>query len=71
MKMKEAMESLYNVIYELSGPIEAKNMVSNAIFNIITDLQDEGLAITGDAIEARLVECAKNFIYASKKPEVA
>lgn len=72
MKTKEALESIYNVINELLGPIEAKNTVSDAIFNIITDLHDEGLPITGEAIKARLVEYAKDFAYAAqKKSDVA
>lgn len=72
MDAKEAMESLYKVIHKLSGPIEAKNAVSGAIFNIITDLHDEGLPVTGEAIEVRLAKYAEEFVYvAQKKSDVA
>lgn len=72
MKSNEAMETLYNLINDLSGPIQAKNAVSDALFNIISELHEEGLPVTGEALEERLTNYANDYLYAFKnKSDVA
>lgn len=72
MKASESLQRLYEIIEKLKGPLEAKNFVSGEINIIISDLQDEKLPITAEAIDERLAKTAHEFITVTKnKNDVA
>lgn len=53
------------------GPKEAKNFVSEIIFNVISEIQEEDKAVTEDEIEKKLSKKAEDYLRASKSEEVA
>lgn len=70
--MRESIETLYQIIDKAEGPKEAKQLIEACLSNIIDDLQQENLPVTGEEIEKRLAKLAEDFIYASKgKNDVA
>lgn len=66
MKATKSIETLYNVLLSHFGPIEAKNTVSDILYNLIDDLQESGLPVTEAAIEEKLAEKANDYLVASK-----
>lgn len=66
MKSSKSLESLYNTINQLCGPIEAKKFLSTTMYNVISDLQENGQPVTEEAIEKKLAETATDFLKASK-----
>lgn len=72
MKPTEALASLYQVIHQTSGPVDAKYMLSDTMFKIITDLHNEGVPVTAHTIEERLLKFTQDFMLAShRKTEAA
>ena len=72
MKASQSLSILYNIVNKKSGSIEAKNLVSTAVYNIIADLQDEGLEVNEKNIEQRLAQVTNDFITVTKnKNDVA
>lgn len=66
MKAAKALVTLYDVINQKMGPIEAKESVTTAIYNVISELQERGLPITEKSIELMLSEKANDYLEASK-----
>ncbi len=66
-KSAKSLGSLYHIIKDLSGPIEAKKFLSTAVYGAISELQENGTIITDQAIESKLEETAADFKYAAKK----
>lgn len=66
MNSAKSIESVYEIINKLMGPIEAKNSVCDIVFNAISELQENGLPVTADAIEKLLSEKASDYLEASK-----
>ena len=66
-KSAKSLGSLYQIIKDLSGPVEAKKFLSTTIYSAISELQENGAIITDQAIEAKLEETAADFKYATKK----
>lgn len=64
MKTAQSLESLYQVINELHGPIAAKDFVSGAVYNAVSELQETGSQITADALEKILNDLAQDFLEA-------
>ena len=54
MKTSQNLEILYRIMYKHMGPIEAKNFLSDVIFNIISELQEEQSPVTAEEIDSRL-----------------
>lgn len=72
MKSTEALASLYQVIHQTSGPVDAKYMLSDTMFKIITDLHNEGIPVTAHAIEERIVKFTHDFMRTThRKTEAA
>lgn len=72
MKASESLIALYNVINKMSGPIEAKKLLSTAVYNVVCDLQDEGLEVSQQNLDERLAKVANDFITVTKnKNDVA
>lgn len=66
MKSSESIAILYNIINEKMGSIEAKNFISDVLYNALSQLEDEGQAITEKSIEIKLQVKANDFLEASK-----
>jgi uncharacterized protein YqgV (UPF0045/DUF77 family) len=71
MKTNESMEALFKIISKILGPIEAKKSVVNAVYCVISDLQDEGLPVTAEAIETRLAAYVDDYVQVARKNEDA
>lgn len=71
MNGSKYIEIIYQLVNERYGHAEAKALVSNIVFNIIDDLKQEKLPISADLIEERLRKAADDFLYATKKNDVA
>ena len=52
------------------GPVAAKKAVSTALSLILSDLKDEGLAVSPEILEKRIYDYVQDFVEASKN-EVA
>lgn len=66
MKAGKSIEILYKLINELMGPVEAKNVVSDSIFNAISDLQEKEIPVTEKEIEKILNQKVQDYLEASK-----
>lgn len=66
MKSAKSLESLYNTINQISGPNEARRFLTATINNMLGELQDDGIEITEETIEAKLAETASDFLQAAK-----
>ena len=66
MKAGKSIEILYKIINELMGPVEAKNFVSDSIFNAISDLQEKEISVTEKEIEKILNQKVQDYLHASK-----
>jgi hypothetical protein len=65
MKTAESLQILYEIVERLYGPLEAKKFVTGSLYTVISELQEERLPITGEAIEERLAKVANDFISVS------
>jgi nitrate/nitrite-specific signal transduction histidine kinase len=66
MNAAQSLEALYQILQNLTGPADAKATLSNILFNILTELQDEGVPVTAETIERKLAETADDFIETTK-----
>jgi hypothetical protein len=66
MKSSKSLEKLYEIINSKMGPIEAKNFVSGAVYNAVSELQENNRPVTESALEAILSELADDFEKAAK-----
>lgn len=66
MTTSEHIEILYKIIDQHLGPIQAKNFVSEVVFNIISELQEEQKPITAKEIDSRLSKKVSEYQQASK-----
>jgi hypothetical protein len=66
MDSGKSLETLYNIILKIKGPIEAKNFLADVLFSAIDELQEEGLVVTQKALDKKLSEVANDFLEASK-----
>ncbi len=66
MDSAKSLSVLYDIINKMLGPIGAKKAVSTAVSLVISDLQDEGIAITPEVLEKRIYDYVQDFIEASK-----
>jgi hypothetical protein len=71
MNTSQALGILYKIMNERFGEVEAKESVSTAIYNVISDLQEQGLEVTSEGIERRLIEYVNDYVQASQKNQVA
>lgn len=71
MNTSSSLVTLYNIIYEIAGPIEAKESVSTAVYLVIAAIQEQGLPITSDLIELKLAAYVQDFIEVAEKNKVA
>ncbi|HXH74021.1 MAG TPA: hypothetical protein VNJ08_03600 [Bacteriovoracaceae bacterium] len=67
MNTSQSIITIYKLINAMLGPIEAKKAVSDALFNIISEIHEEGLDVTEDLITEKLSKYAEDYIHASKK----
>ena len=66
MNSGKSIEKLYQIINEILGPIEAKSFVCEILSIAISDLQEQSLPITSEALDELLAIKAVDFIEASK-----
>jgi hypothetical protein len=72
MNSSQAIENLYKIIAERETPLEAKNLITAVVSNVLSDLQENGQAVTAQAIDEGLSKYADDFMEAAKKkPDVA
>lgn len=67
MKPTEALASLYQAIHQTSGPVDARYMLSDTMFKIITDLHNEGVPVTAHAIEERILKFTHDFMQTTQR----
>lgn len=41
MKSSKSLETLYNIVHKIKGPIEAKNFLADVLFSAVDELQEE------------------------------
>jgi hypothetical protein len=61
MKASDSLIILYEVIYELKGPIHAKEFLSTAVYNVVSEILEEGLTLTAEEIDRRLAKEAHDY----------
>jgi hypothetical protein len=66
MDSAKSLSTLYDIINKMLGPVGAKKAVSTAVSLVISDLQDEGIAITPEILEKRIYDYVQDFVEASK-----
>lgn len=66
MKSARSLEKLYHLIKNSSDPIEAKNFLSTTIYNIISEIHEEGLEVTEETIEMKLQKEIEDLSFVSK-----
>lgn len=66
MNSAKSIETLYNIIQKLSGPIEAKKFLADSLYNIMSEIQEENLPVTASEIEKRLSKKAYEYLEVSK-----
>lgn len=66
MEASKSIVSLFNTLVKVTGPLEAKNTIADALFIILDDLQTAGLPITEESINQRFQKYAEDFAEASK-----
>ena len=66
MTASEAIITMYQIIEKAYGPIEAKNGVSDIVFNIIDDIYHSGLPMTEENLTKHLEKYANDYIEASR-----
>ncbi len=66
MNSSKHIEILYHLINKHMGPVEAKNFVSEILFNAISELQEEQKPISEEEIEKKLSKKVQDYQHASK-----
>lgn len=67
MKSSKHIEQLYKLIEKSSSPAEARQFVSASVFNVLCELDEQGLEISEEQIERKLQELISDFKAASKE----
>lgn len=60
------IESFYNIVHKLMGPLEAKKAVSDVMYIIISDLQEQNMPVCNEEINKRFQVYANDYKEASK-----
>lgn len=71
MTTAKSLADLFQIFSKEEGPIKAKNDVTGAVFIVLSEIINEGLEVTPEEIEKRLIIYANDFIEVSKKTKVA
>lgn len=66
MSTSKSLQELYQLIKSNSGPIEAKNYLSTTIYNIISEIHEEGLEVSEELIQKKLEKEISDFSFAAK-----
>jgi hypothetical protein len=60
------IETLYRILNQHMDSVEAKTVVSEILYNAISELQEEGRPISEEEIELKLSKKVKDYHQASK-----
>lgn len=72
MKAAESIQALYEIVEKIKGPHAAREFIVGEISILLSELQDEKISVTAEAIEERLSKVANDFITVTKnKNDVA
>lgn len=66
MRTAKALEKLYYLIERNSDRIEAKYYLSTTIYNIISEIHEEGLEVSKELIQKKLEKEISDFGFAAK-----
>ncbi len=66
MKSTQSLQELYNNLNHHFGPVEARELSAVVLANVIGRLQDEGLPISAEQIEAGIKQAADDYKDKSK-----
>lgn len=66
MTASESIKTLYDIFEKMYGASKAGSSVSVILTTAIGDIQDDGLAVTEEAISQKLSKYAQDFLEASK-----
>lgn len=71
MKMAKAMTDLYSLFDKLQGPVEARELVVAIVSTTFSEMQEEGIKITPEELEKRIIASANDFLEVAKNTNVA
>lgn len=71
MKMAKAMTDLYSLFEKLQGPNEAKKLIVAIVNSNFSEMQEEGIQMTPEELEKRIIASANDFLEVAKKTNVA
>lgn len=71
MNTIKSMADLINIISKVATPVEAKELITNIIFNAISEIQEEGLFVTEKELQKRINSSLNDFLEVAKKTNVA
>jgi hypothetical protein len=67
MNTSQSLATLYNLINERWGSIEARRAVTASVNIVIAQMEDEGLEITPSQLEKNLSDYVNDFVEVAKK----
>lgn len=71
MNSIKSVTELYKIHNKLEGPAEAKRLIEVIISNSISDIVDEGLELTSEELDKRIVDLVNDFLVVAKNTNVA
>ena len=71
MKTIKSMAELFNIFSKLTNPIEAKELITTIVFNAISEIQEDGLAMTEKELEKRINDKLNDYLEVAKNTNVA
>ena len=71
MESSKSLVTLYRIIKNEIGTLEAKRALTSAIYNVVSEIQEEGKEVTEYELETRLESYVNDFVQTSKKSDVA
>lgn len=71
MNVTKSMAELYNLFERLKGPIEARELIVTILHNNIADIQDEGVTLTAEELDKRILAHINDYLEVAKKTNVA
>ena len=71
MELAKAMTDLYSLFEKLQGPTEARKLIVAIVNCNFSEMQDEGIQMTPEELEKRIIGSANDFLEVAKKTNVA
>jgi hypothetical protein len=69
MDASQSLAILYQIIFELKGKVAAKAFIETAVYNAISEIEEDNLEVTAKEIDKRLARMVTNFKDLMDKPK--